>query len=236
MMDRHSERGASLVLVLLAADRPVDHGRGRFRAHRCGAAHQQRATSADGSVRPGPGWRRAVPGEHDDAPDDASRSRRTYALAGGTAAVTLYRVKDDAIAESRVYAIKSRRPEQCRIAPGREDGSVGARYRAAGEAAAGQPRHRRRLREPLRPQQERHLGPGEWRGPVRCAAADPGTGGARRPLYASEHQRERQQLHRRESRQRAGLHRTDRARHQCTRAPPTAKSTSTGHPSWMDRP
>ena len=106
MMDRHSERGASLVLVLLlliVLSITAAAGFARIGAERRTNSAQRAQTAAfalaQGGVEQYLASTTTLP--------TSFPVTTTYSLAGGTAAVTLYRVKDDVLAESRVYAIKS---------------------------------------------------------------------------------------------------------------------------------
>ncbi len=104
MMARNSERGASLVLVLLLVivlSITVAAGFARIGAERRTNSSQRAQTAAfaiaQGGVEQFLASTTTLPGTFP--------ATFSYTLPGGTAAVTLYRVKDDAIAESRVYAV-----------------------------------------------------------------------------------------------------------------------------------
>lgn len=106
MKDRNSERGATLVLVLLlliVLSITVASGFARIGAERRTNSAQRAQTAAfalaQGGVEQYLASTTMLP--------TTFPATTTYNLTGGTAAVTLYRVKDDAVAESRVYAIKS---------------------------------------------------------------------------------------------------------------------------------
>src|SRR6476659_9952719 len=106
MMARNSERGASLILVLLLVivlSVTVAAGFARIGAERRTNSSQRAQTAAfaiaQGGVEQFLANTTTLPGTFP--------STTNYTLPGGTAAVTLYRVKDDAIAESRVYAVMS---------------------------------------------------------------------------------------------------------------------------------
>lgn len=106
MKVRTSERGASLVLVLLlliVLSMTVAAGFARIGAERRTNSAQRAQTAAfalaQGGVEQYLASTSTLP--------TTFPATTNYTLPGGTAAVTLYRVKDDAVVESRLYAIKS---------------------------------------------------------------------------------------------------------------------------------
>ena len=169
MMARNSERGASLVLVLLLVIVLSITVAAGFAA----SAQSGEPTVPSGPRRPrSPSPRAASSSSWRARPPSPDLSATfSYTLPGGTAAVTLYRVKNDAIAESRVYAVMS---------VGRNSaGSRSDNRTAVSERAIVQLVKRQQATldidaafTSLRPQQERHFGHGERCGSVRWTGRD----------------------------------------------------------------
>jgi len=105
-MHRHPERGASMVLVLLLLVVLTITAAAGFA--RTGAERRtnsaQRAQMAAFALAQG-GLEQYL--ANTTTLPTSFPVTTTYALNGGSAVVTLYRVRDDAVLESRVYAIKS---------------------------------------------------------------------------------------------------------------------------------